>query len=94
MMKENILIVEDEKDIADLIAHHMKVAGFNVMVAYNGAATFRELENRLPDLILLDLMLPDMDGMEICKILPGLLRKTRNELSSASLRNWNVGILE
>jgi len=69
MMKETILIVEDEKDIASLIAHHMKVAGFNVMVAYNGAATFRELENRLPDLILLDLMLPDMDGTEICKIL-------------------------
>jgi two-component system phosphate regulon response regulator PhoB len=69
MMKETILIVEDEEDIARLIAHHMEKAGFNVMVAYNGAATFREIEKQLPDLILLDLMLPDMDGMEICKIL-------------------------
>lgn len=68
-MQATILIVEDEEDIASLIAHHVEGAGFNVMVAYNGAAAFKEIDKQLPDLILLDLMLPDMDGTEICKIL-------------------------
>jgi DNA-binding response OmpR family regulator len=68
-MQATILIVEDEEDIAGLIAHHMQGAGFNVMVAYNGAAAFKEIDKQLPDLILLDLMLPDVDGVEVCKIL-------------------------
>jgi two-component system phosphate regulon response regulator PhoB len=68
-MQATILIVEDEEDIAALIAHHMRGAGFNVMVAHNGAAGFKAIEKQLPDLILLDLMLPDTDGMEVCKIL-------------------------
>jgi two-component system phosphate regulon response regulator PhoB len=69
MNKETILIIEDEEDIAGLIAHHMEGAGFKVMVAYKGASAFREMEKALPDLIILDLMLPDMDGTEICRIL-------------------------
>jgi DNA-binding response OmpR family regulator len=69
MMQATILIVEDEEDIAALIAHHMQGAGFNVMVAYNGAAAFKEIEKQLPDLVLLDLMLPDIDGTEVCKAL-------------------------
>lgn len=69
MTKETILIVEDEEDIAGLMAHHMQAAGFNVMVAHNGAGAFKHIEKRLPDLILLDLMLPDMDGTDICKAL-------------------------
>lgn len=69
MMQATILIVEDEEDIAGLIAHHMQGAGFNVMVAYNGAAAFKEIEKQRPDLILLDLMLPDTDGTEVCKAL-------------------------
>lgn len=69
MMQATILVVEDEEDIAALIAHHMQGAGFNVMVAYNGAAAFKEIEKQLPDLVLLDLMLPDIDGTEVCKAL-------------------------
>ena len=68
-MQATILIVEDEEDIAGLIAHHMQGAGFNIMVAYNGAAAFKEISKQLPDLILLDLMLPDIDGIEVCKML-------------------------
>jgi DNA-binding response OmpR family regulator len=69
MMQATILVVEDEEDIAALIAHHMQRAGFKVMVAYSGAAAFKEIEKQLPDLVLLDLMLPDMDGTEVCKAL-------------------------
>jgi two-component system phosphate regulon response regulator PhoB len=67
MGKETILIVEDEEDIAGLIAHHMEAAGFKVVVAHDGATAFKEIEKQLPDLLLLDLMLPDMDGTEVCK---------------------------
>jgi len=69
MIQATILIVEDEEDIAGLIAHHMQAAGFKPVVAYNGAAAFRETEKQVPDLILLDLMLPDIDGTEVCKVL-------------------------
>lgn len=69
MIKETILIVEDEEDIAALMAHHMRAAGFDVMMAHNGAGALKQLEKRLPALILLDLMLPDMDGTDICKTL-------------------------
>ncbi|MBW1740085.1 MAG: response regulator [Deltaproteobacteria bacterium] len=69
MSKETILIIEDEKDIASLIAHHMQAAGFNVIVAHDGDTAFEKMKKQLPDLILLDLMLPDVDGVEICKIL-------------------------
>jgi two-component system phosphate regulon response regulator PhoB len=69
MGKETILIVEDEEDIAGLIAHHMEAAGFKVVVAHDGSTAFKEIEKQLPDLLLLDLMLPDMDGTEVCKLL-------------------------
>ena len=69
MSKETILIVEDEEDIAALIAHHMEAAGFSVIVAHNGATALKAIGKRLPDLVLLDLMLPDMDGTELCKTL-------------------------
>ena len=69
MIRATILIVEDEEDIAGLMAHHMEAAGFKPVIAYNGAAALKEVEKQLPDLILLDLMLPDMDGIEVCRIL-------------------------
>jgi len=69
MIQATILIVEDEEDIAGLMAHHMQAAGFKPIIAYNGATALKEVKTQLPDLILLDLMLPDMDGTEVCRIL-------------------------
>jgi DNA-binding response OmpR family regulator len=76
MSTETVLIIEDEEDIAGLIAHNVQEAGFNVMVAHNGTAAFRAIGKHPPDLIVLDLMLPDMDGTEICK---ALKRKERTQ---------------
>ena len=67
MNSETILIVEDEEDIASLIAHHMETAGFKAIVVANGGQAFKVMETQMPDLIILDLMLPDMDGTEFCK---------------------------
>lgn len=66
-MKGLIVIVEDEDDIVELVSHHLKKAGYKVKSFYDAYTFFEYLKNNIPDLIILDLMLPDMDGFEVCK---------------------------
>ena len=66
-----ILIVEDEKDIADLIAHSLQKAGHVTEVTASGSAVLTKARAAAPDLILLDLMLPGMDGLLVCQALRG-----------------------
>lgn len=66
-MKKNIFIVEDETDIIELIAYHLKKEGFTVTSTSTGANAFDLIKANKPDLVILDLMLPDTDGFEICK---------------------------
>jgi two-component system phosphate regulon response regulator PhoB len=73
-MKERILIIEDEQDIAELISYNLKQAKFDTMTLYSGQHVISQARNYKPDLILLDLMLPDLDGLEICK----QLKKDKN----------------
>lgn len=68
-MKQKILIVEDEKDIRDLLAINLQRAGFETVFARDGQEAFRKIQEFRPDLILLDLMLPEFDGKELTKIL-------------------------
>lgn len=68
-MDAKILIVEDERDIAELLRYHLQEAGFETDYVRNGAdALHRSVENP-PDLIILDLMLPEVDGMIVCRLL-------------------------
>ena len=69
MVTEKILIVEDEADVADLLAHHLKAAGFSVDIANNGHIALNAVKNLSPKLVVLDLMLPGMSGLDICRIL-------------------------
>ncbi|MFH1146940.1 MAG: response regulator transcription factor [Pseudomonadota bacterium] len=71
MKKPLVLIVEDESDIADLISYNLKRAGFDVELSQDGRTAQSVAQKRMPDLILLDLMLPDVDGTDICKELKG-----------------------
>ena len=64
-----MLIVEDDRDIADLVAHYMTRAGFAVDVLASGREALTAIKERPPDLLILDLMLPQVDGLEICRIL-------------------------
>ena len=66
-MGKMIAVVEDEKDIADLVAFHLSNAGFSVRVFASGGAFLSFLGSGAPALLILDLMLPDADGIEICK---------------------------
>lgn len=66
-MKKTIALIEDEPDIADLVTIHLSKAGFNVKYFPEGLGFIKFLERHIPDLVILDLMLPDIDGLEICK---------------------------
>ena len=69
MAIHTILVVEDEREIAELIAFNLEQQGFNVVTALDGIAGLDEARRTIPDLILLDLMLPKLQGTELCKML-------------------------
>ena len=64
-----ILIIEDESDVADLLALSLRKAGFNTSAVPDGASGLQNARDNRPDLIILDLMLPKMSGLEVCRIL-------------------------
>ncbi len=66
---KTILVIEDEKDLAELIAFNLENQGYKVMTATDGPSGLETAQQSLPDLILLDLMLPGISGIEICKTL-------------------------
>ncbi|MBU5466186.1 response regulator transcription factor [Virgibacillus sp. MSJ-26] len=66
-MSTKILIVEDEKSIVTLLAYNLKQAGFMTDVAYDGIEAIQKAEGNDYDLILLDIMIPEIDGLEVCK---------------------------
>jgi len=70
-MKETILIVEDEKDIVKMLDYNLKKEGYKTLIAHDGEDAIDTANTKQPDLILLDLMLPGMDGLEVCKTLKG-----------------------
>jgi two-component system alkaline phosphatase synthesis response regulator PhoP len=67
--KHKILIVDDEPDIRELIEYNLKKEGYQVFTASNGQEGVAEAKRVLPDLIILDIMMPKMDGIEACRIL-------------------------
>lgn len=66
-MGEHILVVDDEKEIADLLEVYLKNDGYTVSKFYNGMDALRCIEHTEPDLAILDVMLPDIDGFHICQ---------------------------
>jgi DNA-binding response OmpR family regulator len=64
-----ILVVDDEPDAIELIKFNLKGAGYDVLTAVDGDEALKKARALLPDLIVLDLMLPEVDGLEVCKIL-------------------------
>jgi two-component system alkaline phosphatase synthesis response regulator PhoP len=66
-MKKKILVVDDEPSISMLIEFNLKLVGFEVHCVYDGEAVFEAIQTFRPDLIILDLMLPKMDGFQVCR---------------------------
>lgn len=67
MDKQRILVVEDEISINDILTFALRKEGYDVRGVYNGKAAYEMVDSFKPDLVLLDIMLPDTDGFEICK---------------------------
>ena len=67
--KKLILVIEDEPDIAELLEYNLKTAGYNVTKANNGKSGLIKAKKLKPDLILLDLMLPGIQGLDVCRII-------------------------
>lgn len=69
MLGPKILVVDDETYIVELVKFNLEKEGFRVVVAYDGLSAIQMVSEELPDLIILDIMLPNMDGFEVCRVL-------------------------
>lgn len=69
MAKEHILVVDDEEDILELVRYNLVKEGYRVTTVASGEEALKSARSALPDIILLDLMLPGVDGLEVCRVL-------------------------
>ena len=68
-MKKHILVVDDEEDILELVEYNLRKAGYEVTTLASGSRVIAAVRERMPDLVVLDLMLPGLDGHELCSLL-------------------------
>ncbi len=68
-MRQTILVVDDEPDIVEIIQYNLEKSGFDVIVAADGPTALEKARDETPDLIVLDLMLPGLEGTDVCRIL-------------------------
>src|SRR4030067_2215437 len=69
MSKKRILVVDDEVDLVETVRFSLEGEGYQVLVSYNGEDALNKARKENPDLILLDLMLPKLDGYKVCRLL-------------------------
>ena len=69
MSKKRILVVDDEVDLVETVRFSLELEGYDVLIAYNGEEALNQARKENPDLILLDLMLPKLDGYKVCRLL-------------------------
>jgi phosphate regulon transcriptional regulator PhoB len=77
-MAATVLVVDDEKDLVDLVKYHLEKEGLKCLEARDGETALQLAKERIPDLVVLDLMLPGLDGLEIC-------RKLRKDPKTSSI---------
>jgi two-component system alkaline phosphatase synthesis response regulator PhoP len=70
-LQKRILVVDDEPDFASIVQGNLEKEGFTVDVAYNGVEGIEKVQSNPPDAIVLDVMMPEMDGYAVCKELKG-----------------------
>jgi len=66
-MQRHVIVVEDEEDLADLVALHLRRDGFRTTVCADGDSGMAAIEKEVPDLVVLDVMMPGLDGFEVCR---------------------------
>lgn len=75
-MSQKVLVVDDEQSIVTLLKYNIEQAGYQVIVAYDGVQALEKVNEEKPDLVVLDVMLPEMDGIEVCKT----IRSDKNQV--------------
>jgi CheY-like chemotaxis protein len=70
-MKKQILIVDDENDCAELLRYHLQKENYETVIARNGKEAVEAVQRHTPDAVLLDIMMPELNGWETCRILGG-----------------------
>jgi DNA-binding response OmpR family regulator len=86
MRKQTILVVDDQKDFAQLVERTLNQEGYDVILAADGTTGLRIAREHHPDLVVLDLTMPDIDGLEICKVLRSEPRHARLPILVLSAR--------
>ncbi len=69
MAKKRILLVDDEKDLVEMVKMRLEASGYEIIPAYDGQEALEKARSEKPDLIILDIMLPKMDGYKVCRML-------------------------
>lgn len=98
-MSLKILVVEDENDLAELIAYNLRKEGYEALVCLRGADAIKYLEENPPDLLLLDVMLPDYDGFRIAQYVRGkeglkdipIIFVTARDMEQDKLKGFSLG---
>ncbi|MFQ5732268.1 MAG: response regulator [Planctomycetaceae bacterium] len=67
MSQQTILVIEDERSLTDVLQYNLANEGFQVLIAHDGREGLRRAQSALPDLVILDLMLPVLDGLQVCR---------------------------
>ena len=92
-MAYKLLVVDDERDVVEILENKLKREGFEVITAYDGKAALLRIENDDPDIILLDLVMPEMNGFEVLKEVrtkykdkwrPVIIVSSKNEFESVA----------
>lgn len=93
-MERKILIVDDEPKMVEVVNDYLKASGFNTLLAFNGKEALKIFKSEKPDLIILDLMLPDISGEDICKKIREISNVPIIMLTAKSAESQRVGGLE
>jgi two-component system phosphate regulon response regulator PhoB len=93
MAKQSIVVVEDDKSINELIRYNLEREGFAAEAVFNGLDAVRLIEAKIPDLVLLDIMLPGIDGFEVCRRLKGNSRTSHIPVLMITARGAEADIV-
>ncbi|HXX34403.1 MAG TPA: ATP-binding protein [Thermodesulfobacteriota bacterium] len=80
--KGKVLIVDDERDLVAMLAYNLGKRGYRILTAYNGFEAWEKIESGKPELLILDLMMPDLDGWELCRL---VRRSEKKEISDIGI---------
>jgi two-component system phosphate regulon response regulator PhoB len=67
MPKKTVLVIEDDRSLAEVINYNLQREGYNVILSHDGEDGLTQAQLKLPDVVVLDLMLPVLDGLEVCR---------------------------